>query len=108
AFLNERHEELGSAFPEIASLDESVRYLALFTWLQAAKTRGLAVPDLDVLLDVELPAVPTPRRFPQLLSYDVLPPPGATDPVLVFDRTAIGDALVRLRPREGKLLAPPV
>jgi len=108
AFLNERHEELGSAFPEIASLDESVRYLALFTWLQAAKTRGLAVPDLDVLLDVELPAVPTPRRFPQLLSYDVLPPPGATDPVLVFDRTAIGDALDRLRPREGKLLAPPV
>ena len=106
--LNERHEELGSAFPEIAALDESVRYLALFTWLQAARARGLAVPDLDVLLDVELPAVPTPRRFPQLLSYDVLPPSGSEDPVLVFDRTAIGDALDRLRPREGKLLAPPV
>jgi len=108
AYLNERHEELGGVFPEIASLDESVRYLALFTWLEAARGRGLPVPDLDALLDVELPASPTPRRFPQLLSYDVLPPPGAEDPVLVFDRTAIGDALERLRPREGKLLAPPL
>jgi hypothetical protein len=62
---------------------------------------GLAVPDLDVLLALELPAVPTPRRFPQLLSYDVLPPPGAAGIVDVLDRTNVGAALDRLEPEDG-------
>jgi hypothetical protein len=103
SYLNERHGELTRVFPEIAALDESVRYLALFTWLKSARERGLPVPDLDVLLDETLPATPTPRRFPYLLSYDVLPPSGSEGNVDVYNRTAIGDALDRLEPRQGSL-----
>ena len=106
AYLNERHGELTGAFPEIKALDESVRYLALFTWLRSAQTRGLAVPDLDVLLDTVLPATPTPRRFPYLLSYDVLPPAGAAGAVDVYNRSEIGEALDRLEPRPGRELPP--
>jgi hypothetical protein len=105
AFLNAHHEELPALFPEIGELDTSARFLALFTWLDAAKGRGLPVPDLDVLMAMELPAVPTPRRFPELLSYDVLPPPGGASAVDVFDRTAVGDALERLAPRGAKPLS---
>jgi len=105
-YLNDRHGELSRVFPEVGALDESVRYLALFTWLKSAKSRGLPVPDLDGLLDTMLPATPTPRRFPHLLSYDVLPPAGAAGPVDVYNRTAIGDALDRLEPREGRALPP--
>ena len=106
SYLNDRHGELSKVFPEVGALDESVRYLALFTWLKSAKARGLPVPDLDGLLDTMLPARPTPRRFPYLLSYDVLPPPGADGPVDVHNRTVIGDALDRLEPREGRELPP--
>jgi hypothetical protein len=106
AFLNTHHDGLPALFPEIGELDTSARFLALFTWLDAAKGRGLPVPDLDVLMAMELPAVPTPRRFPELLSYDVLPPPGRASAVDVFDRTAVGDALERLAPRGAKPLSP--
>ncbi len=85
----------------MAELDVSVRFLSLFTWLEAARGLGLTVPDLDALLALELPAVPTPRRFPQLLSYDVLPPPGAAGLVDVLDRTGVGAALDRLEPQGG-------
>lgn len=99
SFLNGHYDAFASIFPEMADLDESVRLLALFTWLQSAKDRGLAVPDLDVLLALPLPAIPTPRRFPQLLSHDVLPAPGATGVVDVLDRTSVGQGLDRLEPR---------
>src|SRR5580765_3375009 len=59
-------------------------------------------------MGVELPAMPTPRRFPQLLSYDVLPRPGAEGVVDVLDRTAIGSALDRLEPVDGRTLPPSV
>jgi len=99
SYLNAHYEGLAKLFPEMADLDESVRLLALFTWLDAARGLGLAVPDLDVLLALPLPALPTPRRFPELLSYDVLPPPGAGGIVDVLDRTEVGAALDRLDPR---------
>jgi len=101
SYLNAHYDALAKLFPEMAELDVSVRFLSLFTWLEAARGLGLAVPDLDVLLALELPAVPTPRRFPQLLSYDVLPPPGAAGIVDVLDRTGVGAALDRLEPQGG-------
>jgi hypothetical protein len=104
AFLNANYDGLAVLFPEMSDLDESVRWLSVFTWLDAARARGLSVPDLDVLLALELPAVPTPRRFPQLLSYDVLPPPGGSGVVDVLDRTLVGTALERLEPVTGKPL----
>ena len=106
AFLNENYDRLAAVFPELSDLDESIRLLALFTWLEAARERGLHVPDLDALLAVELPATPTPRRFPQLLTYDVLPPPGAEGIVEVLDRTAVGQALDRLEPEGLAPLSP--
>lgn len=105
-FLNERHDGLADQFAEIGGLDLSVRWLTLFTWLETARARGLAVPDLDVLLAIDLPPLPTPRRFPQLLSYDVLPPPGGSGAVDVLDRTSVGAALDRLEPPGGKPLPP--
>lgn len=108
AFLNAHYEALAKLFPEMADLDESVRLLSLFTWLEAAKGQGLAVPDLDVLLAVELPALATPRRFPQLLTHDVLPAAGAAGVVDVLDRTDVGDALDRLEPNGTQPLPAPV
>ncbi len=99
AFLNGHYDGLSSLFPEMAELDESVRLLSLFTWLDAARSRGLAVPDLDVLLALDLPMEATPRRFPELLSHDVLPPAGKAGPVDVLDRTDVAEALDRLEPR---------
>ena len=104
AYLNAHYDGLEKLFPEMADLDESVRLLSLFTWLEAARGRGLAVPDLDVLLAQELPALPTPRRFPELLSHDVLPPPAAAGIVDVLDRTDVGEAIDRLEPRGGRPL----
>jgi hypothetical protein len=97
--LNAHHDALAALFPEMADLDESARLLALMTWLEEARGLGLAVSDLDVLLALELPAIPTPRRFPELLSRDVLPAPGAAGLVEVLDRTDVGDGLDRLEPR---------
>jgi len=98
-YLNAHYDGLARLFPEMADLDVSVRLLSLFTWLEAARGLGLAVPDLDVLLALELPALPTPRRFPELLSYDVLPAPRAAGAVDVLDRTDVGAALDRLEPQ---------
>ena len=102
-FLNANRASLGRLFPEVASLDEVARLLALFTWLRAAKAEGLAVPDLDLLLDVEIPVEPTARTFPQLLTWNALPAPGSARPVEVVDQAAVGVALGRLLPREGDL-----
>ena len=102
--LNAHYDGLAKLFPEMADLDVSVRLLSLFTWLEAARGLGLAVPDLDVLLALELPALPTPRRFPELLSYDVLPAPGAAGVVDVLDRAEVGAALDRLEPQGGRPL----
>src|SRR6185436_19193962 len=68
---------------------------------------GLTVPDLDVLLALELPALPTPRRFPQLLTHDVLAAPRSSGIVDVLDRTNVGDALERLEPQGAQPLSAP-
>ena len=104
AYLNAHYDGLSALFPEMADLDVSVRLLSLFTWLEAARGMGLAVPDLDVLMAITLPAAPTPRMFPELLSYDVLPPPGTAGIVDVLDRTDVGAALDRLEPRGSEPL----
>jgi hypothetical protein len=104
AYLNAHYDGLAKLFPEMAELDESVRLLSVFTWLEAARARGLSVPDLDVLLSLEVPALPTPRRFPELLSHDVLPAPAAGGVVDVLDRTDVGDAIDRLDPRGARRL----
>ncbi|HEX6850293.1 MAG TPA: hypothetical protein VF139_02715 [Candidatus Polarisedimenticolaceae bacterium] len=106
AFLNANRAPLGRLFPEIASLDEVARLLAIFTWLRAAKAEGLVVPDLDLLLDVEIPAEPTARTFPQLLTWNALPPAGGAGAVEVVDQAEVGAALERLLPRAGTELAP--
>lgn len=106
AFLNAGRAPLGARFPEIASLDEVARLLAIFTWLRAAKGEGLPVPDLDLLLDVEVEAEPTARTFPQLLTWNALPAAGSASPVEVVDQAAVGAALDRLLPRSGGALAP--
>jgi hypothetical protein len=102
--INAEYDALTRAFPELGDLDQTVRLLALFSWLELARQEGLAVPDLDLLLDVELPSVPTPRRFPQLLAFNALPRtpgPGAVD---VVDRTDVGAALDLLEPLGGRPL----
>ena len=107
AFLNAHYDALAGRFPELSDLDESVRLLSLFTWLEAARLRGLTVPDLDALLALELPSLPTPRRFPQLLTHDVLPAPGAAGIVDALDRTEVGHALERLETRFAEPLPAP-
>jgi hypothetical protein len=107
AFLNAHYDALATRFPEMSDLDESVRLLSLFTWLSAARARGLTVPDLDALLALDLPQLSTPRRFPQLLTHDVLSPPAAVGVVDVLDRTDVGDALARLETRSAEPLPAP-
>lgn len=101
AFLNGEKDRFASIFPEIADLDTAARLLAVFTWLAGARAEGLVVPDLDVLLAVELPALPTPRAFPQLLTYDALPAAGGAGRLDSWDQSRVGAALDRLRPRGG-------
>ena len=98
AAINRDYDKLGRFFPELLDLDQVVRLLSLFTWLRQAQADGLPVPDLDALLAVELPSEPTPRRFPQLLAFNALPPPGGKAPVDVFSRLPVGQALDRLQP----------
>src|SRR6185503_20292318 len=98
--INQDHEDLASVFPEIGDLDQGARLLSLFTWLHQARLDGLAVPDLDALLAIQLPPVPTPRSFPQLLSYNVLPA-GTAGSLDVFDRVEVGEGLERLLPASG-------
>jgi len=104
AAINERYDRLAELFPELRELDQVARLLSLATWLRRARESGVTVPDLDVLLALELPAAPTPRTFPQLLAFDVLPAPGGKGPVDVIDRTDVALALGRLEPRAGGAL----
>jgi hypothetical protein len=99
------YDGLARHFPELADLDEVVRMLSFFTWLREAARAGHPVPDLDVLLAVEIPAEPTPRTFPQLLAFTALPEPGKTGDVVVYDRLPVGEALERLHPSTGPALA---
>lgn len=96
--INADYDRLAGFFPELADLDQVVRLLSLFTWLQQARLEGLPVPDLDVLLTTELPALATPRTYPQLLAFTALPRAGAETAVDVFDRVPFGEALERLNP----------
>ncbi len=107
AAINRDYDRLNRIFPELADLDQVVRLLSFFTWLKEAGARGMALPDLDVLLALELPAQPTPRRFPQLLAYNVLPPSGEPGEAQVFNRISAGEALDALQPRSGQPLPAP-
>jgi hypothetical protein len=98
ADINRGYDVLAELFPELGDLDRAVRLLSFFTWLRQARQEGLAVPDLDVLLDVELPSAPTPRVLPQLLSFNALPSAGATGAVEALDRVEVAEALERLNP----------
>ena len=108
AAVNEHYDGLARVFPELADLDQVVRLLAFFTWLDQAARAGAPMLDLDALLAVELPALPTPRTFPQMLSFNALPATGTVGPVEAFDRVPVVDALNRLNPRHGGLLDPRV
>ena len=102
--INQDYDGLARHFPELADLDQVVRMLSLFTWLREAGRVGVALPDLDALLAVEVPALPTPRTFPQMLAFNALPAPAQPGEVVAYDRLAVGDALERLNPSTGPAL----
>jgi len=104
AAVNQDYDGLARVFPELADLDHVVRLLSFFTWLDQAAGAGAAVPDVDALLAVELPALPTPRTFPQMLSFNALPAAGSAGAVESFDRVPVVDALGMLNPRHDGLL----
>ncbi|RMG46494.1 MAG: hypothetical protein D6718_05505 [Acidobacteria bacterium] len=104
--INAQYDALAEEFPELAGLDQAVRWLALFTWLRQLDRQGALLPELDALLAVPLPSVPTPRSFPQVVAVHAIPPAGREGPVDVFDRSPVVDALARLAPREGERLSP--
>ncbi|HEX5043276.1 MAG TPA: hypothetical protein VFV75_10245 [Candidatus Polarisedimenticolaceae bacterium] len=105
AAINRDYAVLAASLPELHDLDEVVRVLALATWLQQARADGLPVPDLDVLLDVELPSQPTPRTWPQILAVNGLPAAPGGGEVAVLGRGEVGRALQRLEPALGTLPA---
>jgi len=103
--INDDYDALGEIFPEMADLDQVVRLLSLFAWLKQVEGEGLAVPELDNLLAVELPQFYTPRDYPQLLAFNALPEKGReSEAVTVFDRVAVGEALDRLNLVGGRPL----
>ncbi len=104
--IDQDYDALAALFPELGDLDQVVRLLSLFTWLRQAESLGVALPDLDSLLTVDLPALTTPRSFPQLLAFNALPPPNSGLAADVFDRVAIGEGLERLNPADGRPLPP--
>jgi hypothetical protein len=104
AAINRDYDLLARALPELQDLDRVARLLTLFTWLRQTAAEGRVLPDLDALLDLTLPALPTPRRFPQLLAHNALPPAGERGEVDVIDRAPVVEALERLRPSGGSLL----
>lgn len=101
AALNRNYDSLRASFPELADLDQVVRLLSLFTWLRVAEAEGHLVPDLDALMALELPTLPTDRTFQQVLGFIATPPPGQEGGVVVYERSAVANALDRLRPRDG-------
>jgi len=104
AEINRDYDSLANFFPELHDLDQVVRLLSLFTWLEQARAEGLLLPELDALLALELPQLPTPRVFPQLLAFNALPEAGSMSAVDVFDRVEIGEALERLNGAPGPVL----
>ncbi|MCP3981915.1 MAG: hypothetical protein GY716_21645 [bacterium] len=104
--INRDYDGLAERFSELGDLDQVVRLLSLFTWLRQAAAEGLPVPELDALLALELPTVPTPRSFPQLLTYNALPAVPGEGLVDVFDKVPIGEALDRLGSPTGRPLPP--
>jgi len=102
--INSDYDALAQSLPELGDLDQVVRLLSFFTWLEQAASGAGPVPDLDVLLAYDLPTLTTPRVFPQLLAYEAMPA-AATDGAVVdsFDRVEVADALERLNPRSGLL-----
>ena len=102
--INGDYDELATLFPELRDLDQVVRLLSLFSWLRLAAGEGVPVAGLDALLAVELPPVPTPRRFPQLVAFNALPLTPGLGVVEVIDRTDVGEGLDRLLPSSGRLL----
>lgn len=108
AGINDHYDALARLFPELADLDQVIRLLSFFTWLSQAASAGVPLPDVDALLAFELPALPTPRMYPQMLSFNALPAAGSTDPVDSFDRVPVVDAMDLLNPRQGALLDPQV
>ncbi len=105
--INEGYDRLAARFPELEDLDDVVRLLSLFTWLRAAEARGLATPDLDLLLDAELPSTPTPRVLPRLLTFLAMPQVNDGGELTVLDRIDVATALERLRPVSGRALPAP-
>ncbi|MDH3285281.1 MAG: hypothetical protein OEQ13_11115, partial [Acidobacteriota bacterium] len=102
--INNDYDRLAAMFPELRDLDQVVRLLSLFAWLQQAEVAGLPIPELDALLAVELPPLPTPRRFPQLLAFNALPETAGRGVTDLFDRSVVGRSLERLQPSTGALL----
>ncbi|GAF75773.1 unnamed protein product, partial [marine sediment metagenome] len=102
--INRDYERLAGLFPEMADLDQVVRLLAAFTWLRHAEASGRTIPELDVLLTQRLPELPTPRLYPQLLAFNATPQAGSKDPVDVYERVDVVEALDRLRPIQDRPL----
>jgi hypothetical protein len=104
--INESYDALAELYPELADLDQVVRLLAFFSWLEQLESSGAPLPELSDLLAVELPAVPTPRSFPQLLAFNALPGAGGEGRVVVHEQSEVGAALDRLEPVGGRPLTP--
>jgi hypothetical protein len=105
--INSDYDALARSLPELRDLDQVVRLLSFFTWLDQTAIGGGRVPDLEALLAYDLPALTTPRVFPQLLAYEAMPATASDAPVVdSFDRVEVADSLERLNPRAGLLDAP--
>ena len=102
--VNDDYDALAGLFPELTDLDQVVRLLSFFTWLKVAEGDGLTVPDLDALLAVEIPSYPTPRRFPQMLAFNALPPAGGGGTAEVYGRLEVGRGMDRLFSSDGRPL----
>lgn len=100
--INHDYDALARFFPEMADLDQVVRLLSLFAWLDQLRADGRLLPELDSLLALELPQRVTPRSYPQLLAFNALPPPDSEIAVDAFDRVAVAEALDRLDPLGGR------
>lgn len=103
--INTDYDGLIEVFPELGDLDQVVRLLSLFTWMKFLEEEGYALPELDALLAIELPALSTPRTYPQLLAFNALPEAGSERPVTVYGRVRVAEALDRLDPAWGPGLA---
>jgi len=102
--INRNYDALAGMFPEMADLDEVVRLLSLFAWLQHVERSGRLLPELETLLTAELPELATPRSFPQLIAFNLLPTPKSGNPVLVVDQVPYATAVGRLNPLSGRPL----